>query len=407
MKKLALIAALLFAPSAFSQVLLTCANGGGISFTQSTGAGGGIGSIGWTLPSFMSASPGTLNAAGTQVFSFNPQATNLFLAGPASGSPAAPTFRGLAPADLPLFSSATAGAVPASGGGTTNFLRADGSFAAPPGAGMAYGGSVVSSIPFISSTTAPGALSDSPLTYDGANINNAAALYQNGGFFLNPTNTATSGANYPSRAMNEYVSYWNGSAAVSTNAQQYLWVGSGTNPAVIEDHYYPAGLTTISVLYAQNTANVATSGQNVNTPKYILRGATWTGTASQTDDWTFQGIEGTGANPTSTLTLSHAGSSGSALVSLPGLAVTGTPLIESGTASNSDIAGELSFSAVTTASYTFGNTYAIHPECWAREQFDRGSGNRMWITYSGATSMTINFAVAVTGNVSFGCVGRD
>lgn len=36
---------------------------------------------------------------------------------------------------LPLMSSGNAGLVPASGGGTTNFLRADGTFAAPPGGG--------------------------------------------------------------------------------------------------------------------------------------------------------------------------------------------------------------------------------------------------------------------------------
>lgn len=36
---------------------------------------------------------------------------------------------------LPIFTSANAGLAPASGGGTTNFLRADGVFAAPPGAG--------------------------------------------------------------------------------------------------------------------------------------------------------------------------------------------------------------------------------------------------------------------------------
>ena len=38
-------------------------------------------------------------------------------------------------ATLPLMSSGNAGLVPASGGGTTNFLRADGTFAAPPGGG--------------------------------------------------------------------------------------------------------------------------------------------------------------------------------------------------------------------------------------------------------------------------------
>jgi hypothetical protein len=36
---------------------------------------------------------------------------------------------------LPLMSSTDAGLVPASGGGTANFLRADGTFAAPPGGG--------------------------------------------------------------------------------------------------------------------------------------------------------------------------------------------------------------------------------------------------------------------------------
>lgn len=37
---------------------------------------------------------------------------------------------------LPVFTSTDAGVVPASGGGTTNFLRADGVFAAPPGGGI-------------------------------------------------------------------------------------------------------------------------------------------------------------------------------------------------------------------------------------------------------------------------------
>jgi hypothetical protein len=36
---------------------------------------------------------------------------------------------------LPLFTDALAGLTPSSGGGTTNFLRADGSWAAPPGGG--------------------------------------------------------------------------------------------------------------------------------------------------------------------------------------------------------------------------------------------------------------------------------
>ena len=41
----------------------------------------------------------------------------------------------VAPAQLPVFTSVAAGVAPASGGGTTNFLRADGTWAAPSGGG--------------------------------------------------------------------------------------------------------------------------------------------------------------------------------------------------------------------------------------------------------------------------------
>jgi hypothetical protein len=44
---------------------------------------------------------------------------------------------------LSTFTSSTAGLVPASGGGTANFLRADGTFAPPPGGG---GGSTVEKV---------------------------------------------------------------------------------------------------------------------------------------------------------------------------------------------------------------------------------------------------------------------
>lgn len=78
------------------------------------------------------------NGAGADPTYFTPiwntaTGANLVYAGPGSGSPASPTFRSLVPADLPVFSSTQAGAVPASGGGTTKFLRADGTWVAPTG----------------------------------------------------------------------------------------------------------------------------------------------------------------------------------------------------------------------------------------------------------------------------------
>jgi hypothetical protein len=45
----------------------------------------------------------------------------------------------VAPAQLPVFTSVAVGAAPASGGGTTNFLRADGTWAAPGGGGGGSG----------------------------------------------------------------------------------------------------------------------------------------------------------------------------------------------------------------------------------------------------------------------------
>lgn len=64
------------------------------------GSGGsGIGSITWSMPSFMTASPSTISASGTQTFSFNTESNHLFL-GNNSGSTAAPTFSQPAFTDL-------------------------------------------------------------------------------------------------------------------------------------------------------------------------------------------------------------------------------------------------------------------------------------------------------------------
>ena len=76
-------------------------------------------------------------------------------------------------------------------------------------------------------------------------------------------------------------------------------------------------------------------------------------------------------------------------------------------ASNTDLVGELSFSAATTASYTWTQTYISHPECVVAPQFDIGASNRWWITYTGVASFTINFDVAETGVVGYHCIGRN
>jgi hypothetical protein len=83
-----------------------------------------------------------------------------------------------------------------------------------------------------------------------------------------------------------------------------------------------------------------------------------------------------------------------------------THKIQSGTASNSDLTGELSFSTSSTATYSWTGSYTSHPECTVTPQFDN-STNRFWVTYTSTSSFTINFSANVTGNVSYICVGRN
>lgn len=60
---------------------------------------------------------------------------------------------------------------------------------------------------------------------------------------------------------------------------------------------------------------VATSLANVSSNVATLTGAYWTGSASTTDVWQWQNVMSSGSNPVSTMTLSHAGSSGGGVFS--------------------------------------------------------------------------------------------
>ena len=84
-----------------------------------------------------------------------------------------------------------------------------------------------------------------------------------------------------------------------------------------------------------------------------------------------------------------------------------TQSIRTNTTNNTDVAGELNLNNATTVTYSFAGTYNSHSECWVQPQFDTGSGNRFWVTYTGNSQMTIHFANAVSGLVSYGCIGRN
>lgn len=104
-----------------SGLLFTCQSGTWVAL----GAGGtGVSSITWAIPSWLTPSPNPINSAGTQTFSPTTGQTSHQVIGTCgAGTTFAPC--ALVAGDL----------VSGSGGGTTNFLRADGTWAAPPGGG--------------------------------------------------------------------------------------------------------------------------------------------------------------------------------------------------------------------------------------------------------------------------------
>lgn len=120
------------------------------SATASAGSGT-VTSVALSVPGEFSVSGSPVTTSGTLAVSKATQSANTVWAGPTSGSAAAPTFRAVVAADLPVFvasgSSHAAGAVPDPGStsGSTKFLREDATWAVPSGGG---GGSITSGANF-------------------------------------------------------------------------------------------------------------------------------------------------------------------------------------------------------------------------------------------------------------------
>lgn len=68
-----------------------------------------------------------------------------------------------------------------------------------------------------------------------------------------------------------------------------------------------------------NSSTAATNSANQTGPTFGFCGNYWTGAASASDCWNLSDVLGTGSNPTSTLTLTHSGSSGTPTLSVPAL----------------------------------------------------------------------------------------
>lgn len=106
----------------------------------------------------------------------------------------------------------------------------------------------------------------------------------------------------------------------------------------------------------------ATNIANQSSNFLAIEGHYWNGAASAADVWSFQDILGAGTNPTSTLTLTHSGSSGAPTVSLGTLllscgtlieATTHTPSSASDTGVTGTIAWDTGFIYICTATNTW------------------------------------------------------
>ena len=85
-----------------------------------------------------------------------------------------------------------------------------------------------------------------------------------------------------------------------------------------------AGLESNALVTLASTTP-ATNIANHDAPSFAMTGNAWDGSASITDEWTVEAVLGSGAEPSSTLTITHAGSTGTASVFIPSaLTVTGT-----------------------------------------------------------------------------------
>jgi len=76
----------------------------------------------------------------------------------------------------------------------------------------------------------------------------------------------------------------------------------------------------------------ATSGANFNSGSLRVIGSYWTGSAAADEIWAIQNKLGTGANPTSTLTFTHSGSTGVSVIQMPNISLSSATTATTATA---------------------------------------------------------------------------
>jgi hypothetical protein len=138
---------------------------------------------------------------------------------------------------------------------------------------------------------------------------------------LNTRGTATSGTTaFNSAGLQFTGSEWTGSASTPVQWQVLNAVGTTYSALTFTP---PSNQANSYVQYGAlgNATSTGGASTNYNSAAMKLQSSFWNGTAAAYDYWAEQNISGTSENsPTSTLSFSHNGTSGAAVVSLPHLA---------------------------------------------------------------------------------------
>lgn len=211
------------------------------------------------------------------------------------------------------------------------------------------------------------------------------------------------------------------SAAISSSllAANNIWTGQNQFSGIVGSSF-AASNGVIPV-------GTATSGSNFNSYPFSYSASYWNGSSTQIDNWVYQVVEGAGSNPTSTLSFTHTGTSGAAIVSFPDISVsscvgcrgkestatltpgTGVTSVTCATATCTNLRGSFTIVGGTATTGTVASlSWTATPTAYVCTATMNGGTGFLGIGNSVATSTGMNITtgvtiLGVTATVNYSC----